>query len=272
MLTCNIVFWAVIIPIMSFGCELWILSDKDKENIMAFERMAGRRIQRFQKRSLNLTSFYGLGWIRLTSFIMVKKLLFVLTILRMKVDNVVRRILVHRAIEYQRNPGKCRENKYNSPISDILNAAYRLGLLNTVFAMINGTKDIYGKSRWSEYVWAQAWKLDDAYWCSIFTINNDCKYLHSTIGVTKYLTWWSISDKFPNMLRWCENLAKIVWKSSLLRVDDFRLKDSLHSDKVCALCDNYSIENIEHIVMQCPFFEKYRVDLYKKIDLLDPIF
>ena len=138
--------------------------------------------------------------------------------------------------------------------------------------MINGTMDIYGKGRWSDYVWAQAWKLDDAYWCSIFTINNDCKYLHSTIGVTKYLTWWSISDKFPNMLRWCENLAKIVCKSSLLRVDDFRLKDSLHSAKVCSLCDNYSIENIEHIVMQCPFFENNRVELYKKIDLLDPIF
>ena len=185
---------------MSFGCELWVISDKDKESIMAFERMTGRRIQRFQKRSLNQTSFYGLGWVRLTTLIMVKKLLFVLTILRMKMNNVVRRILVNRADKYQSNPGKGRENSFSSPIFDILNAAYRLGLINTVLGMINGTVAIYGKGSWSKYVWA--WRLDDAYWCSIFVIGDDCKYLYRTIRAAKYLTWWSISDKFPSMMRW----------------------------------------------------------------------
>ena len=96
-MTSNIVFRSVIIPIMSFGCKLWVISDKDEESIKAFERMTGRRIQRFQKRSLKQTSFHGLGWVRLTTLIMVKELCIVLTILRMKMYDVVRRMLVNRA-------------------------------------------------------------------------------------------------------------------------------------------------------------------------------
>ena len=53
MITCNIIFWTIIVPILSFGCEMWVLTERDKENIMAFQRFAGRRIQRLPHRSLN---------------------------------------------------------------------------------------------------------------------------------------------------------------------------------------------------------------------------
>ena len=134
MITCNVIFWSVIVPIMSFGCEVWVLSEKDKENILAFQRFAGRRIQRFPHRSLNHTSFYGLGWVKLTTFILVKA------------------------------------NMYNSPVFDILNAAFRMGLLNTVYGMINGSIQVYSKKAWSEYVWSQARKLEDAFWQSTFVL------------------------------------------------------------------------------------------------------
>ena len=60
--------------------------------------------------------------------------------------------------------------------------------VNTVMGMINGTVAIYGKGSWSKFVWSQAWRLEDAYWLSTLTVNNDCEYLYKTIGTAKYLT------------------------------------------------------------------------------------
>ena len=66
---CSILFWAMVVPIITFSCELWVLNDNDVRLIKEFQRYAGRRIQRFPYRSPNETSYTGLGWIRLEIFI-----------------------------------------------------------------------------------------------------------------------------------------------------------------------------------------------------------
>ena len=55
-MTCNKVFWSVVVPALLFGCKLWVLSDKDKDNLLAFQMYARRRIQRFPQRSPNASS------------------------------------------------------------------------------------------------------------------------------------------------------------------------------------------------------------------------
>ena len=51
MAVCNLIFWSVVFPTTVFGCEVWVLDDKDLENINNFQKMAGRRIQRFNSNS-----------------------------------------------------------------------------------------------------------------------------------------------------------------------------------------------------------------------------
>ena len=80
-LTCSILFWSVITPTLLFGSELWVLKPKDIEILDAFERYAGRRFQRFPSRSPNATSYRGLGWMKIVSFIKGKKLLFIRTVI-----------------------------------------------------------------------------------------------------------------------------------------------------------------------------------------------
>ena len=60
-LTCCMIFWTVVIPTLCFGCELWILEQKDIQILQSFQRYAARRIQRLHLRSLNLTSRVCLG-------------------------------------------------------------------------------------------------------------------------------------------------------------------------------------------------------------------
>ena len=54
-------------------------------------------------------------------------------------------------------------------------------------------------------------------------------------------------------------------------ISDLRVSPKV-LEHVLYTCDSYSVENIEHLVVQCPFFESTRVDLYTELDLLDPIF
>ena len=77
--TCNVIFWQVVVPTVTFGSEVWVNIECDNEHILSFQRYAGRRIQRFPHRAPNASSFYGLGWLKRTSYIRVKKLSFILT-------------------------------------------------------------------------------------------------------------------------------------------------------------------------------------------------
>ena len=66
MMTCNRIFWQVVVPTVTFGSEVWVKSEKDEELLLTFQRYAGRRVQRFPQRAPNPGSFYGLEWLKLT--------------------------------------------------------------------------------------------------------------------------------------------------------------------------------------------------------------
>ena len=38
--TSNLIYWTVIIPILCFGCEIWVIKKKDEELLAAFQRYA----------------------------------------------------------------------------------------------------------------------------------------------------------------------------------------------------------------------------------------
>ena len=73
MAICTTVFWTIIIPIVTFGSELWILRPDEIDLLRKFQRYVGRRCQRFPPRSPNYSSVYPLGWMSIDRFIQVKK-------------------------------------------------------------------------------------------------------------------------------------------------------------------------------------------------------
>ena len=266
MTSCNLIYWAVVVPIVSFGCELWTLSERDSENLMSFQRYAGRRVQRFPKRSPSTTSSYGLGWIRLTTYILIKKLLFILTILKMDQTNLIRKVFGLRIDAYFTNVELGRSNPYKSPTFEALNACNKLGLLDVVRSMTNGSSILYGKKKWSDLVWERAWKLDDAFWKSINPLNPECDLVSKVLGCSRYMFWWSHSDDHPEDMKMCETMARIICRTSLLKSDDTRLIGGFSSNRTCTKCDLYILEDIRHLVMQCPAVNEIRLRMYRKIN------
>ena len=266
MIACNLIYWAVVIPIVTFGCELWNVTDHDYDILMSFQRYAGRRVQRFPKRSPSTTSSFGLGWIRLPTYIMIKKLLFVMTILKMDNTNVIRSIFELRLDAYFNDIEFGKQNPHKSPTFEALNACLKLTLLETVRLMTKGETPLLGKKRWSDIIWERAWRLDDAFYRSITPLNPECNLVSNVLGCSRYMFWWSHSDSHPYDIKMCESMARIVCRSSLLKSDDYRLKGSFFSNRTCTMCDMFVLEDIRHLVMQCPATQDMRSYMFKDIN------
>ena len=94
------------------------------------------------------------------------------------------------------------------------------GLLNTFGLLVDvrnmvERQHFYSKSGWREKVWKRGWELEDIYW-------NIEKQLHKSLGLlgnvhpsSRYLTWWAISDKYPNLVRKCSVMSKILSHASI---------------------------------------------------------
>ena len=65
-----------------------------------------------------------------------------------------------------------------------------------------------------------------------------------------------------------ETMASLVCDTSLLKSTDYRLKGKTHSQKMCNRCDLGAIENIFHLIMQCPFYVDERVMMYRQLEEL----
>ena len=152
MKTCATLFWTIIIPVVTFGSELWVLKGHEIEFLRKFQRQIGRRCQRFPDRSPNYSAYIPLGWLSIDRMIQIKKLMFLKTITNLDENATVKNVLTVREMSYMNNIEAGRKNEFNSPIYNILNTASSVGMLDICMNTIaNG--HVYSKLDWKRIVW-----------------------------------------------------------------------------------------------------------------------
>ena len=156
---CSMLFWAMVIPTVTFASELWVMNDDDIKLLEDFQIYAGRRIQRFQQSSPRETSYTSLGWLRIEIFVYVKKLLFVRSIAVLDNDSIYKQIFVRRLEDFNDDEVKCCENVHMSPTFDIMRVAIIFGLELEVNRLMSGTAS-YSKTQWKKIVWSRAWEIE----------------------------------------------------------------------------------------------------------------
>ena len=192
-----------------------------------------------------------------------------MAMLRLHEQNVVRQVFVSKIKRYRENKIKGESNLCQSPTFDMMNAAARLGVLSTVYKIVDGKIPCPSKGIWSTMIWKKIWQLDDLYWESTKVLYRANELLYKTVSISRYLPWWEIADQCPEFMRICENMAKIVCHSSRLKCDDVRLKGMTASYRTRVNCEMYALEDIRHIVMQCPNVDAIRRKMYKSIYEID---
>ena len=85
------------------------------------------------------------------------------------------------------------------------------------------------------------------------------------VSVARYLSWWEASDKRPNLIGMCENMARLVSHSGRIKSDDVQLKGLIPSQRSCSECDLCALEDLHHIVMQRPSTELTRARMFDSL-------
>ena len=261
MKACNILFWSMIVPIITFASELWILKDAAIKILEDFQKYAGKRLQRLHPRAPSMMSYVTLGWIRLENFINIKKLLFICTILVQDENSTHKKVLKQRINKFQQSPEECIVNRYESPLYDILRIAVIYEMYDCIVHMANGTH-YFSKETWKGMVWTKAWVIEDRDW-NYRTRYFNCTKLYTEISDhPNYSTWWRVSDKYPAIIRQCENMIKLICGASKLKVDDYKFTNG---NVICSNCDNYAREDAKHIIFQCHGTEHMRGSMQEAI-------
>ena len=266
--TCNIIFWSLAVPTATYGCEVWRLSKKAIDLLESFQIYAAKKIQRFYSKVPNACCLYALGWMRLERYVQVKKMLFIRSILVLDDQTLSRKIFCERATVLFGNERHDVDDTGSSLVGDLLNTAVIFNLWDEVRNMV-----LYGhqytKHVWKCKVWDRAWNLEDVYWRLQFNVCRSLDIIGLSSPDCRYLTWWYLSDKYPQVIRSCETIARLVCHASLLKVDDVRLKRLNRSDRSCSLCDMYEYDNVEHLVMHCPRLQPERISMFNEINEIE---
>ena len=181
MKACNVLYWSLIIPILTYGSELWFLKGSDIELLDKYQRYAGRRVQRFPAHSPSETSFRGLGWIRIENFIYAKKLIFILKILIRDEDCIFKKILEYRAIKFNNDVRNGILNEFDSPLFDIMRVSIIFNMYDILMSMIFRNQ-MYSKTQWEKMVWANAWRVEDNDWQYSVILYDNLSNLDMTNG------------------------------------------------------------------------------------------
>ena len=261
--SCSILFWTIIVPIATFGSELWILNDKVVKLLEEFQNFVGKKIQRLFPKSPNSCAYYGLGWLRLERFIEVKKILFLRSLLCID-DGTINTIMLRCTQNILANPVLCQENLFLSPVYDLLNTASTFGCFNDAQNMIlNGHH--WSKSACRDKIWIKAWQLEDVFWCIRTRCHQSLALLNNVCSSARYIIWWQLADVFYDQMRNCEIMVKLLCRASLLKVDDVRLKRLPANAKFCSLCDLGAYDDANHMIMQCPSTKIARNNMFDEL-------
>ena len=219
-------FCHIIVPIMTYAAEMWILNDQDIDKLDKMHRYAGRRLQRLNCRSAINTSY--------------------------------------ECLMFNDNIGEGVKNVHQSPIFDILRISIIYGLYEEVCRQICGTF-VYTKQAWKKIVCDRAWLIERESWNNVSLLFNNSRLLCRVMEEPGYSVWWQLSDVDYKYVKYCEVMIKIICRASRLRSDDYMLEGAQFSERTCTRCNDFVYEDVKHLVLQCEANIRERTELFDQI-------
>ena len=206
---------------------------------------------------------------KLTTYISVKKIIFILTIFRNS-GGVLSEFFKTRLEELINDRIRCQSNLNRSPMFDMFNECARFDVLALLQDMAMGVVPLMSKPGWSKLVWQRALIIEDAFWASTNLIMRENDLLVGTMSKTNDLAWWELSDRHPEYMRSCKIMARLVCHSSRLKGDDCRYRGLPLSHRICTNCDLYMVEDAKLVLLQCPANNDMMIRIFDDIALKCP--
>ena len=150
---CDKIFCTVIIPMLTYGSELWVLENDEVKMLVLFQKNLAGKFKKLS--SPNCPD----RWLSIDKYIKITKMfLFLRIILNMHERSVCRQTLRKQADQYDDNKEICARNCFGSPIYDLLNVCKELGMYDLCLYCIRNGKT-FSKNDWKDIIRKKVWSL-----------------------------------------------------------------------------------------------------------------
>ena len=130
----------------------------------------------------------------------------------MEHDDVIRIVFIER-YKTIKSQGHTDDLYADSIVADLI---YRISMFNLSKEVDNMVErdQMYQKSVWKKMVWDRAWSLEEMVWRIEYRLQKSLDLVCSINPNPEYLTWWALSDKYPEYINICETMARLVCHAS----------------------------------------------------------
>ena len=73
-------------------------------------------------------------------------------------------------------------------------------------------------------------------------------------------------DVFPDIMLACDTMSKLLCRASELKCDSYNFTNNPLVRPYCDMRTDLAIENAEHLLIHCPYFNDIREIMFKEID------
>ena len=265
-ITASKLYWAVALPRLLYGCEIWGISDQHISFFQKAHEWAARAFQGLPAHIPALAATGMLGWLSIEAVIDHRRLCYVYKLITFKHDSLVRQLFVHIFLKLlvSENPPD-----YNSPIARLYATCEKYNLLDFVnyYVVFNSTK--ITKEKWKYIATRRVSEMYRNRWNISRCIYTSLQIFIKCVSTYNVVWFWQVAKERPSMLRNCKIVARILVGGGAVYKN--KMKKCNKTIQICPLCTSYERLSVEHALLTCNSFDHERSKLWSRcIDVMPP--
>ena len=255
--TASKLYWALCIPKMTYGAEVWGLDTNSVQLMERAHNAAGKVIQGLSTDSPDPVCHATLGWKTVRAHVDIAKLMLLWQLLVLPVSSIYNKVTKAR-LGQVRNVGGVG---YLGPIYDLYITALRYRLLESVHHMLDTGVNLT-RNQWRAKVKQAVTSTQKLEWAAtVLLYKRLSMYRQLNIDINM-IVWWKACRGKPLLLKKCRTLIALVTGGLSLNAQKGHYRS--HS-RLCQLCDAYQQETPTHFLFDCTGLEQDRTVLVQRL-------
>ena len=255
-------YWSVIVPRFTYGLEVCCMTDSHISSLEEVHRQNAKLIQGLPISTPNPAPLATLGWLSMSSFIVMKKILFLWKIMCLPRSSLYRRLATYLIEQMQ----TIHTVPYNSPIYDMYQCICLYGLQDH-FSIVMNSFNVTNYIPWKIKIKKLVWDTEVYRWKATCSMYHQLSNYSISMEAISMNIWWRFAQNNP---RYVKKVSAVV--ALLCGTQPKQLQRNLESHKSkCLLCNSICKDDLHHVIVDCPKMiqniETFWRDIYDKMPL-----
>ena len=242
-------YWTVAIPRMTYGLEVVPVSDTGLAELEHAHRQHAKIVQGLPPNISRPACLATVGWLSMTSYVSLRKVLFLWQILSLSDTNLYKTVALYILRKCVAAGSVAMST--TSPIVSMYESVCKYKLEERLWANIttgswedrSAIKQLVKKVIWSHEV--RCWKASSICYPEL------CLYCEIVIGIHMHI-WWKVASRLPELTKKISSIITVIMGGQ-----PKTMQRNLGRKK-CDLCHGYDPVNAIHIICKCPALEDIR--------------